>query len=117
VTVPEDKPDRTGLEFLSWNTSPDGSGTEFAPGDTALNLTVINGGTVTLYAQWKKRGFVMIKSAKTGWADFIIKRTMGDDDWYDTAGYMTIRELEAYPDELCEAVWHIDKEGNISQVK
>jgi uncharacterized repeat protein (TIGR02543 family) len=117
VTLTVDKPDRTGLVFLSWNTRADGSGTEIAPGDTAINLSMVDGDTVTLYAQWRRREFVTVKSSNTCWSDYLIKRTMGDDDWYNTVGCMSIRELQEYPDELCEAVWHIDKYGNITQVK
>jgi hypothetical protein len=117
VLLPTGTPERTALVFLGWNTSPDGRGISFAPGDTVFNLTKINESTVTLYAQWEKRKFIMVKSAKTGWADYLIKRTTGDDEWYNLAGRMTISELEACPEELCEAVWHIDKYGNITQLK
>ena len=40
--------------FKGWNTSKDGSGKSYAPGD---EITLENGTTV-LYAQWKKVGFI-----------------------------------------------------------
>lgn len=39
-------------DFVSWNTEPDGDGTEYADQAEALNLTAVEGDTVTLYAQW-----------------------------------------------------------------
>ena len=38
--------------FSGWNTKPDGSGTGYAGRQTVRDLTVVNNGTVTLYAQW-----------------------------------------------------------------
>ena len=38
-----------GLTFTGWNTSPNGTGTDYKPGDS---LTVT--GDTTLYAQWKR---------------------------------------------------------------
>ncbi|MBO4600699.1 MAG: InlB B-repeat-containing protein [Bacilli bacterium] len=38
--------------FLSWNTSADGSGTEYQNGEEVNNLTSVNNATIDLYAQW-----------------------------------------------------------------
>ncbi|MCD7738735.1 MAG: InlB B-repeat-containing protein, partial [Lachnospiraceae bacterium] len=43
-----------GYEFTGWNTKADGSGISYADGAEVLNLTAVNGDTVTLYAQWNK---------------------------------------------------------------
>lgn len=43
---------KTGSIFTGWNTEPDGSGVSYGPNDTVVNLTDVNGATVTLYAQW-----------------------------------------------------------------
>lgn len=43
---------RDGYTFTGWNTKPDGSGDGYADGQEVLNLTVKDGGTVTLYARW-----------------------------------------------------------------
>lgn len=40
---------RSGYKFLKWNTSANGSGTSYAPGDTVTLNT-----DLTLYAQWEK---------------------------------------------------------------
>lgn len=117
VTLPAVKPERTGFTFVSWNTRADGQGTDYQPEDVVKNLTTVNGSTVKLYAQWKQRKLVLVKAASTMYNDTIIKRTEGDDAWYDAVGHLTINELKNYPDEQCVQVWHIDKEGTITQMK
>ena len=44
---------REGYTFNGWNTKADGSGTKYENGQNVSNLTAVNNGTVTLYAQWK----------------------------------------------------------------
>lgn len=44
---------RAGYTFNGWNTASDGSGTYYADGAAALNLTATNFAVVTLYARWK----------------------------------------------------------------
>lgn len=48
ITIPNQIPTKSGCDFVKWNTSQDGTGTAFAPGDT---LTITE--NATLYAQWK----------------------------------------------------------------
>ena len=43
---------RVGYTFAGWNTAADGSGTTYANAASVLNLTSVNEGIVTLYAQW-----------------------------------------------------------------
>ena len=117
ITLPKQQPERTGFTFMGWNTRTDGQGTEYQPQDTVKNLTTVNHATVKLYAQWKQRRIILVKAASTVYNDTIIKRIPGDDEWYDSVGHLTIDELKNYPDELCEQVWHIDKQGNITRVK
>ena len=117
VVLPEQKPERTGFTFMGWNTRTDGQGTEYQPQDTVKNLTTVNHTTVKLYARWKQRRIILVKAASTVYNDTIIKRIPGDEEWYDSVGHLTIDELKNYPDELCEQVWHIDKQGNITRVK
>jgi uncharacterized repeat protein (TIGR02543 family) len=42
-----------GYLFNGWNTAADGSGNSYADGAVVQNLTSVNDGIVTLYAQWK----------------------------------------------------------------
>ena len=117
ITLPKQQPERTGFTFMGWNTRTDGQGTEYHPQDTVKNLTTVNHATVKLYARWKQRRIILVKAASTVYNDTIIKRIPGDEEWYDSVGHLTIDELKNYPDELCEQVWHIDKQGNITRVK
>ena len=39
--------------FCNWNTAADGSGTSYADEAVVKNLTAVNKGTVTMYAQWE----------------------------------------------------------------
>ena len=43
---------RAGYTFAGWNTAPDGSGTAYANKEKVANLSVEDGGSVTLFAQW-----------------------------------------------------------------
>ena len=42
----------SALTFDGWNTANDGTGTPYGDGQTVLNLTDVQGATVTLYGQW-----------------------------------------------------------------
>ena len=55
-----------GYTFVNWNTAADGSGTSFAPGDNLLNLTTVQGATVTLYAQWAPVTYYVIYNPNGG---------------------------------------------------
>ena len=44
---------KTGHKFVDWNIAANGTGTSYTDQQSVSNLTATNGGTVTLYAQWK----------------------------------------------------------------
>lgn len=44
---------RPNYQFIGWNTSPDGNGTRYVPGDDVVNLTDEPDGEIVLYAQWE----------------------------------------------------------------
>lgn len=46
---------KKGYTFVGWNTKKNGSGKTYKNKQSIKNLTSKNGGTVTLYAQWKKK--------------------------------------------------------------
>lgn len=50
VTIPNQIPTRDGYNFVEWNTSPDGTGTSYQPGDSFTTSE----GDLTLYAQWEE---------------------------------------------------------------
>ena len=54
VKLAANKFKRTGYTFKGWNTQANGKGISYADKASVQNLTTENGGTVTLYAQWKK---------------------------------------------------------------
>lgn len=69
---------RAGYTFTGWNTARDGSGTAYTGGQTVVNLTAVNGGTVTLYAQWSLDTYtITYKNADgstiTNWADGVTR--------------------------------------------
>ena len=45
---------KTYFSFKNWNTKADGSGTAYGNGQSVFNLTVTQGATVPLYAQWNR---------------------------------------------------------------
>ncbi|MFV0466204.1 MAG: InlB B-repeat-containing protein [Lachnospiraceae bacterium] len=55
---------RTGYDFVSWNTTKDGTGTTYSNKQTILNL--VDNGTITLYAQWKPYPYTVIYDANSG---------------------------------------------------
>ena len=58
---------RTGYTWLGWSSSADGNGTMYSDGQSVVNLTSTDGGTVTLYAVWKiNRYTVTFIDGKTG---------------------------------------------------
>ncbi|WP_419020574.1 InlB B-repeat-containing protein, partial [Eubacterium callanderi] len=50
---------KTGYAFVGWNTQPDGGGTAYTDGQTVSNLTSEEGGTVTLFAQWRANNYTI----------------------------------------------------------
>lgn len=110
-------PSRTGYTFLNWNTKSDGSGKQFEPGENVKSLTAENDAEVLLYAQWKKRGFWLIKASSLQYGASLIKRTDQDEDWYNQVGRMGIRELASVSEKRCEQCWTISQDGTVKKVK
>lgn len=57
---------RTGYTFIGWNTKADGSGDSYADKESVNNLTSVDGDTVTLYAQWGAKSYVLRYHANGG---------------------------------------------------
>ncbi len=51
---------RRGYIFIGWNTAPDGSGRSYPDGAIISNLSASDGGTVTLYAQWRPISYTVV---------------------------------------------------------
>lgn len=110
-------PVRVGHTFLSWNTKSDGSGNQFEPGENVKNLTAEDEAGVVLYAQWRKRGFWLIRAASLQYGASLVRRTELDEEWYRSVGRLGIDELVNLPEELCEQCWVITQAGDIERVK
>lgn len=48
-----------GWKFSGWNTAADGSGSAYADGAAVDNLSLVDGSTVVLYAQWEPLTYVV----------------------------------------------------------
>jgi len=57
---------RIGYSFAGWNTHADGSGISYANNETILNLISEDGGSITLYAQWKNATFTVTFDSNGG---------------------------------------------------
>lgn len=61
---------KTGYNFTGWNTQPDGSGKSFVYGDSNKNFifneTTIDKDTVTLFAQWAPKKYIIKFNKNTG---------------------------------------------------
>lgn len=117
VTIPDNVPVRTGFTFTGWALIENATTDIISPGSTVKNLTTTDNAVVNLYAQWKQRKLVIVKASSTMYNDTIIRRTAGDDEWYNSVGKLGIQDLKNYPDDKCVQVWKIDKNGNITQTK
>lgn len=58
--------ERTGYTFIGWNTQADGKGKSYANGESVVNLASTQGATVTLYAQWGAKSYVIRYHANGG---------------------------------------------------
>ena len=73
---------KDGFSFKGWNISADGTGQAFEDGASVMNLSSINGATVTLFAQWeedKKPAISVIAASNYG--DLVNYSANGVDDW------------------------------------
>jgi len=64
------------VSFTGWNTLADGSGTTYTDEHSVKNLTDVDGGVVTLYAQWSTETISLLSPERSGYAF---------DGWYDAA--------------------------------
>ena len=64
--LPENGYIRKGYQLTGWNTKPDGTGIAYADKASFTNLTDVNGGTVTLYAQWELAKYNITYELKDG---------------------------------------------------
>ena len=68
-----------GLKFISWNTKPDGSGTDYMPGQSVKNLTTEENGVINLYAIWESYKISFDANGGNGKMNNVIYNVGGDD--------------------------------------
>ncbi|MBQ4284526.1 MAG: InlB B-repeat-containing protein, partial [Lachnospira sp.] len=119
VILPK-KGSRVGFKLVDWCTTPDGTGVRYQPEVVVKNLTNVNRETVVLYAQWKQKDFLLVKISSSRYNATFIRRTEGDDAWFNSVGKITINEWATMTEEEKNAIskyrFHIDKDGNITQI-
>lgn len=108
-------PTRTGYVITGWNTEIDGSGTGFLFDAVLKNLTLSDGDTITLYAQWNQRRFHIVKIANSWHGGTFVRRAAGDYEWYNSVGRIKINE--EIPEEYVLQRWVIVPNGTIERVK
>lgn len=64
LTLPKSGVTRTGYSFTGWNTEPDGTGNDYAPGQRVSKLT--QGESITLYARWTPNTYTVRFNANKG---------------------------------------------------
>lgn len=80
---------RVGYDFTGWNTQSTGKGTAYANKATVKNLTSTNGGTVTLYAQWKAHQYDVIFNSNAP-AGYTANNSMANQHFvYDASQTLT----------------------------
>lgn len=108
---------RTGYTFKEWNTKADGSGTAYKNQEEVKNLSSKNGGTITLYAQWKKAK----KTEKT--YSITYKLNKGKNNKSNPASYTkktaTIKLKNASRKGYTFKGWYSDKkyQNKVTQIK
>ena len=77
---------KTGYTFTSWNTQQDGGGTAYTDGQNVINLTAVEGETVTLYAQWRANSYTVQFDGNSADGGSTSDQSMT----YDTAADLTL---------------------------
>jgi uncharacterized repeat protein (TIGR02543 family) len=96
--------ERTGYSFTGWNTEADGGGSAY-PADTTVAM---GAGDLTLFAQWKVNGYIVIFNARGGtpakteraahYGDTVTPPAVSMtgyslDNWYRDSAYTTVWEF------------------------
>ena len=71
--------DNARYHFSGWNTTSDGVGTSYDNGESVTNLTNVDGGIVTLYAQWDKHLYPVLEHFGTWFGSGTASARVGVD--------------------------------------
>ncbi len=105
-------PTRFGFDFLRWTIG----NKNYYVGQSVKNLTSIQNGQVIMTAQWRQKKFQLIKIASSMYGKTMIKRTIGDNQWYNSTGKWTLINFYNIPKEQCVQKWNISDKGIIKRV-
>ena len=102
VTVSSTEPTRDGYTFTGWNTAADGSGDDYAGGNT---YTLPTSGTDTLYAQWQINTVTLTYDPQGGTGE-------PADQTGDAASDVTVSTTEPTRDGYTFQGWNTQADGN-----
>ena len=105
-------PTRFGFDFLRWTIG----NKNYYVGQHVKNLTSVQNGQVIMTAQWKQKRFQLIKIASSMYGKTMVKRTIGDNQWYHSTGKWTLMNFYNIPKEQCVQRWNISDKGIITRV-
>lgn len=115
ITLPDkDEVTKPGFELTGWS---DGINTY----DSGDKISIKK--DTRFYAIWEEvipesnSESNITKAASTMYFDTLIRRTSGDEAWYDTVGSYSIKSLKDYSNNSCVQIWKIDIDGNITRMK
>ena len=77
---------KTGYTFAGWNTQSDGGGTAYTDGQNVINLTSVEGESVTLFAQWRANNYTIQFDGNTADGGDTANQVMT----YDQAANLTV---------------------------
>lgn len=91
---------RTGHTFKNWNSKEDGTDTSYDDQQTIQNLTIENGKTINLYAQWNANTYTITYDGNGGnsetwgttWSDTVTygESYYTESNWYTLTGHTFI---------------------------
>ena len=122
-TVVPTQPTRTGYTFAGWKITSQ-SGKQKNKVYTTEQLKTMFTDTkyysslfedATFEAQWTQKRFELVKSANSWHGGTFVKRTPGDEEWYNTVGRWNIND--PIPDEYVIQEWVINSDGVIERIK
>lgn len=100
--------EKVGHTFAGWNTAADGSGDSYTDKQSVKNLVALNGGTITLYAQWTVNKYTLTYNNNLSGADALTKDGGSYD--YDTNATVVDNMFTA-PDHKYFTGWNTSANG------
>ena len=90
TVLPESGLKRMGYRLSGWNTEKDGTGLDYALGETVENLTDRNKAALTLYARWEPIRYTLLLDPNDGETEAAVQ-TLRYDEEFPLTGEMGIK--------------------------